>query len=282
MTQKESSKGFEQFMAMPETVWLPLLELLQQSHLSIESWTPEMASALYEQLEHPNWAPWLEASPTTMAGRSVVFPEGQLVIKDQGCLAASLSMNRIQWNGVPATLPNWDQVAGIEVTDYSQTYQPAGNTLVMMSMNVAPEAKGKQLPTKMIDYVKLLAQHLGIEHVIGSFRPSGYGVAKKVHEFDLPFWQYCFSTQTGSDKPVDPWLRSLWWNGMQMIQEDPQAMQVTVSLAEFELYKRSYKTDAWVEVTPGVWECEEVGSWQVSDDSAVYTEANVWGVIPLT
>lgn len=279
MTEKMTA--FEQFHTLPETVWLPLLELLLQSQLTIENWSPEMAAEIYAQLEHPNWAPWLEASQATIAGRAVVFPQGQLLIKDEGQYAASLSMNQINWNGNPDSLPSWDEVAGLHTTDYSETYQAQGNTLVLMSMNVAPESKGKQLPTKMIEYVKLLAQELGIEHVIGSFRPSGYGVAKHQAGFNLPFWEYCQMTQSSLGKPVDPWLRSLWWNGMHMIKEDPLAMQVTVPLPEFMDYQHSYKPTNWTEIQPGVWECEEVGSWTVGAEMATYQESNVWGVIPL-
>lgn len=277
----EKIKPFEQFSSLPESFWLPLFELLQQSQLSIESWTPEMATELYEQLEHPNWAPWLEASTETIAGRATVFPNGQLLIKEGEAMVASLSMNQIYWDGNPASLPTWDQVAGESVTDYSETYQSQGNTLVLMSMNVAPKSKGKQLPAKMIEYVKLLARELKVNHVIGSFRPSNYGVAKKQFGFELPFWEYATMKQPGSEKPVDPWLRSLWWQGMQMLQEDPVAMQIEVPIIEFQTYQHSYKPESWVEVKPGLWECEEVGMWTVGADTALYKESNVWGIIPL-
>jgi hypothetical protein len=289
--QKEHMTVFEQMTTVPQEVWLPLHELLLQSGLSIETWQPQDAAAIYDQVEHPNWAPWLEASRTTIEGRAKVFPKGQLMITDIGedgqkVILATLSMNQIHWNGDVTQLPNWDTVVGVHTTDYSETYQPAGNTLVMMSMNVAPDAKGKQLPTKLIEYVKLLAQELGIEHVIGSFRPSGYGAAKlkhlNEHGESLPFWEYCTMQQELSGKPVDPWLRSLSWNGMQMLKEDNQAMVVTVPLAEFQHYQQSFKPELWQEVQPGVWECGEVGTWTVNEaaGTATYQESNVWGVVP--
>lgn len=276
----KEKQAFDEFQSVPNNLWLPLFELLQQSQLTIEQWKPEMALKIYKQLEHPNWAPWLEASPATIAGRATVFPEGHLLIKDHEALVASLSMNRINWDGNIATLPTWDQIAGFEVTDYSETFVPDGNTLVMMSMNVVPESKGQQLPSKMIEYVKLLAQEMGVEQLIGSFRPSGYGLAKKQYNFDLPFWQYCNMKKPGSEKPVDPWLRSLWWSGMQMLQEDTQAMHFSVSVGEFEDYKKTYKPEVWIEIEPGIWECEEVGVWTVDGEKATYLESNVWGVIP--
>lgn len=255
-------------------------EMLSQYGLQIVNSQPEMAGEIYKVLEHPNWAPWLEASQETIEGRAIVFPAGQLLIKNSGLLVASLSLNQIFWSGNPATLPSWDDVAGVNTTDYSETYDPKGNTLVLMSMNVAPDSKGQQLPSKLIDNVKLLAQNLGIKYLIGSFRPSGYGLAKKESNYQLPFWNYCKMTQPVTGKPVDPWLRSLSFSNMQLIQEDSKAMQVTVPLAEFESYKSSYKPESWVEVKPSVFECEEVGTWKVGNETAKYSESNVWGIIP--
>lgn len=267
-------------------------DLLQTSQFTIESWTPEIAGEIYEKLEHPNWAPWLEASQETIAGRAAVFPEGQLLLKENGVPVASLSMNKIHWDGNSDHLPSWDQVAGKDKTDYSETYQPDGNTLVLMSMNVADDAKGKQLPAKLIAYVKQLALDMGVEHVIGSFRPSGYGKAKKDHDYSLPFWDYCQMKVPGTDKPLDPWLRSLWWVGMQMIKPDKSAMEVTVNADDFYNYQNNYHPDVWEKVYTthtrngrnivDFWECDEVGYWVIwnQDKKALYKESNVWGEIP--
>lgn len=257
-------------------------EQINTQLVAVENWTPEQAQEIYNTLEHPNWAPWLEASEQTIAERAMVFPEGQLLISEGSQLLASLSMNQINWDGNSNTLPSWDVVAGLNTTNYSETFQPHGNTLVLMSMNVSAEAKGKQLPTHMIQYVKQLAGNLGIEHLVGSFRPTGYGEKKREFNFNLPFWDYCQMTKDNTDKPIDPWLRSLSWNGMKMIKEDPQAMVVPVSLEEFNQYKEQYKPNDWLEIKPNVWECGEVGNWVVDMDKATYTESNVWGMLPLT
>lgn len=268
----------------PEGHRLFLNDALLQTQLTISNWTPEIADEIYEKLEHPNWAPWLEASQTTIAGRANVFKQGQLLIVDNGTMAASLSMNRINWDGNPDTLPSWDQVAGQKTTDYSETYKFNGNTLVLMSMNVAPSHYGQQLPAKLIENVKAFAQKNEIDHLIGSFRPSGYGKAKKEFSYQLPFWDYCQMKIPGTDKPVDPWLRSLWWSGMEMIKEDDNAMLVKVTHSELMEYMQNYHPESWVQINQdaGVqhWECGEVGSWMVGM-SSWYRESNVWGKIPL-
>lgn len=251
-------------------------EVLQD--MTISSWCPQEAPGLYMALEHPNWAPWLEASETSLVGRASIFPAGQLVMKDSfGNYAASLSLNQINWDGVTEHLPSWDDVAG-DPTDYSQTYTSDGNTLVLLSMNVASEYKGLKLPSKMIEAAQKLAKSLGVAHLIGSFRPSGYGEIKKGMP-DLEFETYCMLKKSFSDKPLDHWLGSLWHMGMKMLEVDHKAMTVTVPVAEFE----SYKQDDWKEVKLGVWECGEVGQWKVdaASGTATYQESNVWGSLPL-
>lgn len=259
-------------------------EIMEQlKHMTIRPWIPEEAPELYKVLEHPNWAPWLEAGVETLAGRAKVFSQGQLVMVDGfGKYAASLSLNQIDWDGDIGHLPTWDEVAG-EPTDYSTTYSPNGNSLVLLSMNVSPAYKGLKLPGKMIDGAKEVAISLGVQHLIGSFRPSGFGEVKKGLGYDFDFQEYCMMKQDGSDKPIDHWLRSLSWKGMQMLAVDPKAMTVAVGLEEFEAYKNTYKPGVWVQIKPNIWECEEVGSWTVDQEEglATYQESNMWGSLPL-
>jgi GNAT superfamily N-acetyltransferase len=253
------------------------------SQFIIESWKPEEAEELFAVLEEPNWAPWLAASSETLAGRAQVFPAGQLVMRDGvGSILASLSLNQINWDGNPQTLPTWDEVAG-DPTDYSMTYIPDGNTLVLLSMNVHPDYQGQRLPSKMIDTATDLAKQLNVQHLIGSFRPSDYGMVKQGLGNDLDFWEYCLMKRSNSSKPVDHWLGSLWHMGMKMMAVDDKAMVVVVNAQEFEGYKTAYQPSLWKEVESQVWECGEVGHWVVDANTglAIYQESNVWGSLPL-
>lgn len=250
-----------------------------QGHFVVTPWTAKDVPAIYRDLEHPNWAPWLEANAETLAARSVVFPEGQLLAVDpEGTYVGSLSLNRIDWDGYAGHLPARDEVTG-RPTDYRATYKRDGNTLVCLYMNVAPAFKGKQVPGKLIDSAGQVAKSLGVEHLLGSFRPSGYGRAKWALGSDLNFRDYCWAKQPGSDKPVDPWLRSLWWKGVRLLAVKRRAVTIEVSFSKFYEYQQSYKPEAWYEAKSGVWECEELGSWTVDarKGTTTYTESNVWG-----
>lgn len=252
------------------------------SEKKVVTWATGDTGRLYTELEKPNWAPWLSASPESLAGRAMNFPEGQLLLVHGNEYVASLSLNQIHWDGVVNHLPSWDDVAG-DPTDFGHTYQKTGNTLVLLSMNVAPDWKGKRIPSTMITAAQQLAKHLGVEHLIGSFRPSGYGEIKKGMDYDLDFDTYCQLKRHGTNKPLDPWLGSLWHMGMKMVAVDHAAMTVAVTTDEFYGYQQQYHKGQWEEVKPGIWECGEVGNWTVDTEQgiAVYRESNVWGILPI-
>jgi hypothetical protein len=246
--------------------------------------TPQTAFRVYSELEAPSWAPWLRYSPKEISRQASVFPEGQILVTDDGDnFLASLSMNRINWDGDIYKLTTWDEIAGDRM-DYSGTYTLEGNTLVLMSMNVSPSHQGKRIPGLIIDHVKEKFEKQGIEHIISPFRPSGYGLAKSLIGYDLDFKCYCEMKKPGTDQPYDPWLRSLWWKQIRLLKVADQAMVRTVPLQEFYQFHRSYNLGLWEEIEEYIWECGEVGRWYVdkSASTASYKENNVWGEIPLS
>lgn len=254
-------------------------------HCTIERWTPESALEIYQTMEIYNWAPWLAASPESLAGRAQVFPEGQLLLRGPNKeLLASLSTNRVSWDGNKSNLASWDEVAG-DPTTYEKTFQQDGNALVLMSMNVNPEYKKNGLATALVKEVQDLARELGVEYLIGSFRPSEFG-NYKAKNGSMPFEQYINMTTTKPEGllPYDAWIRSLTRNGMKPLKVDKHAMCVTVDLAEFEELKTQHKPECWKQISENTWECGEVGEWIIDQEHicATYIESNLWGILPGT
>ncbi|MCX7955832.1 MAG: hypothetical protein N2593_01845 [Patescibacteria group bacterium] len=250
-------------------------EQIKNREIIIKNWRNDDIKKIFEILEKPNWAPWLRASAETLEGRAKTFLEGQfLMIEKNGIPLVSLSTNRTFWNGNPNELPSWDEVAGDPPT-FENTYQEAGNTLCLMSMNVNPEYQNSGLASLMIDYIINNKMH-GTTNIIGSFRPNGFGKYKIEHP-ETNFSDYCSMTREDG-LPIDPWLRTLIRNGMMPICVDPNAMRVEVPIEEFLNFKETYKPNLWREISSGLWECGEVGSWTITDKGiAVYTESNLWG-----
>lgn len=262
---------------------LKQIELKNIGLCSLKHWTPESALKIHKNLEIHNWAPWLAASPESLIGRACVFPKGQLLMESpNGEILASVSANRIQWDGYISSLPNWDTVAG-DPTTYEKTFVPDGNTLVLMSMNVHPKYKKYGLATALIHQIQEVAAELGVNNLIGSFRPSEFGKYKSEHGETL-FEDYVFQTRVDDSLPVDAWIRSLTRSGMLPLAIDKHAMTVPIDLNSFADLKASYHPNLWDEVSTDVWECGEVGQWKVDmrEQKATYQESNLWGIIPGT
>ncbi|MDD3302031.1 MAG: hypothetical protein PHN31_00620 [Candidatus Gracilibacteria bacterium] len=249
-------------------------ENLFLENLKISNWSLDVSKSIYEILEKPNWAEWLEASINSIEGRSKVFPEGQFLLSNGKETLGSLSTNQIYWDGNPNTLQSWDDIAG-DPTTYENTYNKNGNTLVFMSMNINNKFLGLRLTDYLVGAAKDFAKLNGIKHIIGSFRPSGYGKYKLENGY-IKFEDYV-NLKNNDGFSIDPWLRSLQKKGMKQIKIDDVAMKVELTMEEFLKYKKTN----WIEQKPGIWECGEVGNFEVKNDKAIYTEKNVWGELPL-
>lgn len=247
--------------------------------LSVEHWQPSDVPAI-ARLEAGTWAPWLRKPTQHLETIAERFPTTQLLVRDgRGDIAATVTANRVNWDGDPASLTTWDDVAGGEVagSDYTATYVPTGNTLCLMSMNVDPIIQGERLAPKLLEGMRDVAKELGVQHLISSFRPSGFGDYKLRHG-QISFEEYCRLTREDGE-PLDPWLRSTSRLRMQPLRIEEQSMKVTVPLDTFQEYQQSYNPHKWKEVTEGRWECGETGTWTVQRDQAVYVEPNLWGEI---
>lgn len=250
-----------------------------QYHL--ESWKPTDVSAIY-RLEKACWAPWLRKPEQHIETIARNFPQTQLLLRNQrGDIAATVTTNRIYWDGNPTSLTTWDTVAGGSegASDYTKMYTPDGNTLCLMSMNVDPTIQGAGLAPRLVEGMRDIAKGLGIGHLISSFRPSGYGDFKLRHG-PVPFAEYCAMTREDGE-PLDPWLRSVSRLGMQPLRIEERSMVVEAPIDTFREYRETYRPYKWKEVDTDKWECGETGSWFVNGDHAIYVEPNIWGEIPI-
>jgi hypothetical protein len=257
-----------------------------QFSYTIESWNPKDAHALYS-LEKICWAPWLRKPEKDFLTIASNYPELQRLIRNKnGEIVASMSVNRITWDGKAETLPSWDAIAGgtIETSDFTTTYTPTGNTLCLMSMNVSPDLQGIGLAQKLIEELKSMAITLKVKHITSSLRPTGYGKYKLekllANKPLLNFIDYC-GLKNQNNEPYDRWLRSAFHQGMKQLCISKNSIVVAVDKATFEGYIKTYKPQMWKQASETKWECGETGSWFVSKRNAIYKEHNLAVEIPI-
>lgn len=268
-------------------------------------------------LEKNTWAPWLTYSKDQLSKQRQTFGSGQFELRDSDrSLLGILSTNRINWSGDTEHLPTWNKVAGQELT-YEDSFEPNGNTLALMSISVNPKARGRGIYRSLIRDAQDYARKNNLQHLIGDFRPSGFGVYKR-HTGDFDFIKYCHNKRNENlqpplfgpiktkkdNQPQDPWLRAVKRLGMEELKPDARAMVVHAHADELDKYMQTYRPENWWKVTNAeqikylldwhqphldlehvveVWECGETGTWYVDpiNDEAVYIESNLWGELPI-
>lgn len=253
---------------------------------------------VHEQLEVPSWAPWLRFSLDDLREYDEAFPTGQIVqLGDGDRPDGALTSIRVDWSGDPGDLGTWDQVSGKD-DGVAAVLRPRGNTMVLLSVSIRPEGRGRGVAARLVDRARAVARAEGIDHVISPFRPSGFG-AHKAAGGHVDFAAYC-ATRREDGMPIDPWLRILTRLGMRPLRPVDRAMVVPVTVAELDELRRTHRPGAWTRLddhratvllarrgTPAadveVWECGETGSWFVDRDEeiAVYEESNLWGTVTL-
>lgn len=253
----------------------------QTTNFKIENWNPADAAEIY-RLEESGWAPWLRKSEKLIATIAEKFPDTQLVARNKnGLIVATMTANRINWDGDPSSLKGYDDIVGgsVESSNYLKTYKPDGNTICLIASTVDPRFKKYGLGIKLGETMKVKAIELGVKHLIGPFRPSRYG-AYKLENGPIEFEEYCKLTRFDG-KPGDPWLRSVTSLGMKPLRKDDHSLTVNIPLEKFEEYKKYYHPHLWKQLRNGLWECGEAGNWSIKGNIASYVEPNLWGEIPL-
>lgn len=257
---------------------------------------------VYDNLESKNWAPWLQFSAQDFDAQRQTFPEGQMVIRDTGGeLVAALSASRVEWDGQAQTAPSWDEVAG-EDGSFGEQYVADGNTFVLMSMSANANFKRQGISGKVFENIRDYAQQQSLEHIIGDFRPSGFGAYKR-RTGKLNFHEYIAQTREDG-LPEDPWLRSVTRQGTEFLRPDDRAMVVTATADEVIEWSQAYNPEKWWQVAnqeqkdylmathqpllelegvDRVLECGETGTWYLDElnNRAVYIESNVLGEVPV-
>ncbi|MCV7078157.1 hypothetical protein [Mycobacterium szulgai] len=263
-----------------------------------------LAELLYSTLEVPNWAPWQRwGSAKELQRPHEIFPEGQFVAWDlEGAPAAALWTNRINWHGDISSLESWDTVAGNDWT-FEDTYEPDGNTIVLMAISVRTDQRGQKLPARLIALLRDYAKRSGrIQHIISDFRPSDFSDYKQTTaEYDFNNYVY---HRRRDGLPWDRWLRSITRLGMEQLRVDYRAMVIPATTGQVDAYRAIHKPSQWYRVADTdavrtlisqhqpeqdiqrvdeVWECGETGSWYLNTQTgrAVYVESNLWGRLPL-
>jgi GNAT superfamily N-acetyltransferase len=189
-----------------------------------------------------------------------------LLLDDKDELAALGVAIPFAWDGTPAGLPaGWDAVVAQGVADLEAGRRPT--TLSALSVTVAPARRGQGLSRLVIQALKDAAARAGLGALLAPVRPSGKSAYPLTPMERYVRWARADGT------PFDPWLRTHWRLGGEVLGVCPASMEITAEVAAWEAWTGLAFPETGPYVVPGALVPVAIDRER---DRGRYLEPNVW------
>src|SRR6185437_11910476 len=194
------------------------------------------------------------------------FTAFQLALCEHGAVIAGGHAIPLLWDGTLEGLPSgWDGALLQGIADHQAGRHPTA--LTGLAVTIDPTYQGRGLSQIIIHAMKTLAANHGLRDVIVPVRPS----LKPLYPL-IPMEQYmAWSRSDGS--PFDPWLRTHWRMGAEVLCAAPSSMVVTGTVADWESWTEMRFPQSGDYVVPGALAPVRI---DCATDQGQYTEPNVW------
>ena len=231
---------------------------------------PELTLPALELLA-AGWPEFMRHDPTAERYQARLATElagfqALLVDREKDELAALGVSIPFAWDGTPAGLPaGWDAVVEQGVGDLDEGRRPTA--LSALSVTVAPERRGQGLSRLVVQGLKAAAARAGLGTLLAPVRPSG----KSAYPL-TPMERYMrWARPDGA--PFDPWLRTHWRLGGEVLGVCPASMEITAEVATWEAWTGLAFPETGPYVVPGALVPVAIDRER---DLGRYLEPNVW------
>lgn len=207
-----------------------------------------------------------EAAPTYLPRVNEYFSDLDVLLLDDGKVAAGGWGVPFGWDGDPTTLPDgYDGALARSVADHEAGR--AANTVSFMAAAVAPAYDRQGLAQQALGAVVDRAAARGVEHVVAPLRPTWK------HRYPLvPMSEYL--TWTRKDGlSIDPWIRTHQRMGARILGPASRSMVITGTVAEWESWADMPFPVSGEYVVPDALNLVTVDR---EADRATYVEENLW------
>lgn len=222
------------------------------------------------------WPPFMQEDATAnrvwrdMTGN---YPEFTFYLVDcEGEPVACGHAIPITWDGTLDGLPvGWDTGLLRGVENVQAGIPP--NTLQAIEISIRPDYVGYGLSQCMIDFMRQRALEHGFQALLAPVRPN----FKSRYPL-MPMEQYIWLTRDDG-LPFDPWMRTHWRAGAEILKVADPSMRVEGSVADWEEWADMRFPVSGVYVVEGA-----LAPIQIDREANVglYIEPNVWMHHPLT
>ena len=231
---------------------------------------PELTLPALELLA-AGWPEFMRHDPTAERHQARLATElagfqALLVDREKDELAALGVSIPFAWDGTLAGLPaGWDAVVEQGIGDLDEGRRPTA--LSALSVTVAPDRRGRGLSRLVVQGLKAAAARAGLGTLLAPVRPSG----KSAYPL-TPMERYVrWARPDGA--PFDPWLRTHWRLGGEVLGVCPASMEITAEVATWEAWTGLAFPETGTYVVPGALVPVAIDRER---DLGRYLEPNVW------
>jgi len=170
------------------------------------------------------------------------------------------------WDGAPGTLPESLAEVLRRATD-DRAHQRPATALSALAAIVGPRHRGQGLSTLILREMRALAARHRLDSLVGPVRPT-----LKASYPLTPMERYVRWT-TPDGAPFDPWIRTHWRLGAEILRVVPRSLVIAGTVAEWEGWTAMRFPDSGAYVVPGALQPVTIDR---DRDEGRYEDPNVW------
>jgi len=194
------------------------------------------------------------------------FPQFDVLILDEGRVAAGAWAVPLRWDGTAPDLPDGYDGALVRSVAGHETGEPA-TTLCVMAAAVANGRAAQGLAGTALTELRRRAEESGLVHVVVPVRPT------LKHRYPLtPMDRYASWTRADG-LSIDPWIRTHQRLGATILGTAPRSMTITGTIGDWEAWTGMVFPETGQYVVP-----EALGLVGIdrATDTGTYLEDNLW------
>jgi hypothetical protein len=173
----------------------------------------------------------------------------------------------LRWDGTLADLPSGIDAAGLRAV----TERAEPTALSALAAEVEGDLQGRGLSRVIIQAMAAAARGAGLDSLIAPVRPSW-----KDRYPLIPIAEYA-GWRRADGLPFDPWMRVHARLGASVLQPEPQSMEISAPVADWEEWTGLLLPEPGQYVFPG-----GLAPLTVADGMGEYWEPNVWMQHPVS
>jgi hypothetical protein len=200
------------------------------------------------------------------------FPDFQFVLLEDDRPIAIGNSIPVRWDGSDASLPDggWDAMLVSGMMDYEDGIKP--DTLCALGITITPTHLGKGISRGLLLTMREIAAKHQLKALIAPVRPT-----QKAQYPLIPMDEY-ITWKRDDGLLFDPWLRTHAHLEARLVKSAPQSMFITGTIEDWQHWTNMAFPGSGQYIIPGALVPVSV---DVENDTATYTEPNVWMVHPV-